>query len=379
MNASLPAIGLLFALTTVLFAAPPDPRRERLPEGGLQPQVAVDEAGTVHLITFHGEAGAGNVVYRTYASQSGFSKVIPVNSTPGSVIAAGTIRGAQLALGRNGRVHVAWMGSKHAQPRGPEDQAPLMYTRLNDAGTAFEPERNVIRSEYGLDGGGTLAADDTGRVYVVWHAGEGRGEAARRVWMAVSKDDGRTFAPETAIDTEKKGACGCCGIRAAASGGQVLVLYRSAENGMNRDMQLLSSTDGGRTFVSTLLSRWAVAQCPMSSASLTRTKDGFLAAWETQGQISVAAVDRRGKVSKPVQPGGPPENRKHPVTAVNAQGETLLVWAEGTGWNRGGKLAWLVIDAKGKTGPVRSERNGIATWSFAAPIANPDGSFVILH
>jgi hypothetical protein len=216
-------------------------------------------------------------------------------------------------------------------------------------------------------------------LYVVWHAGEGRGEAARSVWMAVSKDDGKTFTPETAIDVDRKGACGCCGIRAAASGSQVLVMYRSAENGMNRDMQLLSSTDGGRTFTSTLLTRWAVAQCPMSSASLTRTKDGFLAAWETQGQISVAAIDRRGKVARAIQPGGPTENRKHPVTAVNARGETLLVWAEGTGWNRGGKLAWLVIDASGKAGPVRTERNGIATWSFAAPIANHDGSFVILH
>ena len=46
----------------------------------------------------------------------------------------------------------------------------MLFTRLNDSGTAFEPERNLIQKAYGLDGGGTLAADDQGHVYVFWHA-----------------------------------------------------------------------------------------------------------------------------------------------------------------------------------------------------------------
>ena len=36
-----------------------------------------------------------------------FSVPIKVNSLPGSAIAAGNIRGAHIAIGRNGRVHVA--------------------------------------------------------------------------------------------------------------------------------------------------------------------------------------------------------------------------------------------------------------------------------
>jgi hypothetical protein len=42
-----------------------------------------------------------------------------VNSQPESAIAAGTIRGAQLAIGKAGRVHVAWNGSQNAEPVGP--------------------------------------------------------------------------------------------------------------------------------------------------------------------------------------------------------------------------------------------------------------------
>ena len=71
---------------------------------------------------------------------------------------------------KNGRPHVAWMGSKLAEPRAPGKEAPMLYTRLNDDGTAFEPQRNVIQHAVGLDGGGSVAADAAGNVHVAWHA-----------------------------------------------------------------------------------------------------------------------------------------------------------------------------------------------------------------
>lgn len=46
----------------------------------------------------------------------------------------------------------------------------MLYTRLNDAGDGFEPQRNVIQKRPGLDGGGSIAADAEGNVYVAWHA-----------------------------------------------------------------------------------------------------------------------------------------------------------------------------------------------------------------
>jgi prepilin-type processing-associated H-X9-DG protein len=95
-------------------------------------------------------------------------------------IVAVTIRGAQMALGKYGRVHIAWNG--HAPEKGSYMEAPMLYTRLNDAGTAFEPERDVITFARGLDGGGSVAADDQGNVYVAWHApkpGNTNGEAGR--------------------------------------------------------------------------------------------------------------------------------------------------------------------------------------------------------
>ena len=124
-------------------------RTQRVPGSGIQPQVAVDGKGVVHLIYFRGQAGAGDVFY-VHSTDAGrtFSRPLQVNRHPGSAIAVGNIRGAHLAIGKNGRIHVAWMGSDKAEPRGSGGGSPMLYTRLNDAATAFEPQRNIIQSAF---------------------------------------------------------------------------------------------------------------------------------------------------------------------------------------------------------------------------------------
>ena len=46
----------------------------------------------------------------------------------GIVTALGTVRGARLALGAEGMLHVAWNGSSKASPKGPGGSAPMLYT-----------------------------------------------------------------------------------------------------------------------------------------------------------------------------------------------------------------------------------------------------------
>ena len=119
----------------------------------------------------------------------------------------------------------------------------MLYARLNDQGTAFEPQRNLMHASHILDGGGAVAADQAGNVYVTWHAlekGELRGEENRQVWLARSGDDWRTFAPEIRANDRPTGACGCCGMRAFAPAGQAFLLYRAATKGTQRDMILLA-------------------------------------------------------------------------------------------------------------------------------------------
>src|SRR4051794_35838674 len=111
------AIGIAFALGVPSFGAETElqsrgrVRLNRLPTGGIQPQAVVDPKGTLRVVYFRGDARSGNLFY-TSSTDGGttFSRALEVNSQPGSAIAAGTIRGAQIALGKGGRVHVAWNG-----------------------------------------------------------------------------------------------------------------------------------------------------------------------------------------------------------------------------------------------------------------------------
>ena len=55
-----------------------------------------------------------------------------------------------------------------------------------------------------------------------------------------------------------------------------------------------------------------------------------------------------------------------------------VAWTEGTGWEKGGSLAWETLDAKGEqTGSGRAD--GVPVWGFAAAVAEPDGSFTLFY
>jgi hypothetical protein len=357
----------------------------RTPDSGIQPQAAIDGEGVVHLIYYKGEAGNGDIFYaRQEPGQDTFSEPIRVNSRSGSAIAAGTIRGAQLAIGKNGRVHVAWDGmGKGAIPTtiNGKEATPLFYTRLNDSGSAFEAERNLITYAAGLDGGSSVAADRNGNVYVFWHAakpGNTNGEAGRAVFVAHSTDDGKTFARERLATDKPTGACGCCGMKSFVdSEGNVFALYRGASEMTNRNEILLVSRNHGLDFEIAYSHGWNVAACPMSSAFLSETKTGVLAAAETHGRVFFVRVDpKTGKVSEPVSPS---TKAKHPVAVGNVQGEVLLAWTEGTGWAKGGAVAWRLFDKDGNALSESGRAEGVPVWSLATAFARPDGSFVIVY
>ena len=359
----------------------------RTPGEGIQPQAAMDDHGVLHLIYFRGDAAGGDVFYvrrnpgQTTFSQPVFSQPMQVNSQAGSVIATGTVRGAHLAVGKNGRVHVAWMGSNRARPRGPGDATPMLYARMNGAGTAFEPQRNVMQFAEGLDGGGSVAADEAGNVFVAWHGrGSIPGEENRRVWMAVSRDEGQTFLREGEASPEPAGACGCCGMRAFADHrGGLYMLYRAATQRVDRDMCLLVSKDGGKSFRQERIHKWKIEACPMSTASIVRDQHGVLVSWETQGQVYYANATEDSGVSQAVAAPGESGSRKHPVVASNSRGETILVWTEGTKWNQGGSLAWQVFDAAGRPLGEKGQVPGIPAWSLAAVYPRADGGFEIIY
>jgi hypothetical protein len=67
------------------------------------------------------------------------------------------------------------------------------------------------------------------------------------------------------------------------------------------------------------------------------------------------------------------------MIATNSRGETMLVWTEGTGWKKGGSFAWQLYDSQGKLLGESGAAEGIPSWSFAAVVAESDGSFTIIY
>ena len=363
----------------------------RTPDGGIQPQVAVDRTGGIHLVYFKGDSEAGDLFYvNKPPGAAAFSPPIRVNSVPGSAGATGTVRAAQLALGKGGRVHVAWMGFGKSAPRSPSGNVPMLYTRLNDDRTAFEPQRNVMQFTSDLDGGSSVAADGSGNVYVVWHGNLTKGgeESSRTVWIARSKNDGITFAPEVAVSDPSKGACGCCGMRAFADEqGAIYILYRTAGQSVHRDMYLLVSTDHGDSFSGKRIDPWELNACPMSTASINESGSSLLLAWQTSTQVFYARVDRgTNKISERTAAprdgsaeGDDANNRKHPAVVGNSRGETLLAWTEGTAWKRGGKVAWQVFDSLGQPSGQKGMVDGVPVWGLLAVFVQPNGDFTIIY
>ena len=352
----------------------------KMPAGAIQPQAAVDSKGVVHIVYFKGQDSGGNLFYIHRApGQNRPSAPIQVNSEPGTAGAIGTVRVANIAIGVGDRVHIAWNG---LGPRGPNGypEAYAAYTRLNDAGTAFEPQRNLTTWARVLDGGSSVAADRQGNVYVVWHAlGGAKDETGRAVYVALSKDDGKTFARERQANPEPTGACGCCGMRAFVDkAGSLYVLYRSAEAKVNRDTMLLVSRDSGQTFQERTVDKWNINACPMSTYALTQGGSQVTAAWETQNRVFYARLEPGTlSMTKAVRSEG--DSQKHPTVAVNDRGETLVAWAEGTGWQRGGTLVWQVYDSAGRPISDRGRGDGIPVWGLPTAYVGADGKFVIVY
>lgn len=373
------SIGLISGSAFITHA--PRVNLKRVPDEGIQPEVAVGRDGSIHVVYFKGDPSEGDLFYVNSKDGLTFSEPIRVNSVPGSAVAIGNIRGARIAVGRTSNVYIVWNGSRRmADP--VQGLSPMLFSRLNKIGTAFEPQRNLIQRAYGIDGGGSVAADQQGRVYVFWHAPipGTRGEQFRRIWMTQSLDDGNTFQPEQIAWDHDTGVCSCCSLDAYISRtGAIYVLFRSANKMVDRDMYLLDSRDYGATFRGSDISKWNVGYCVMSSEGFISGIGGTFAAWETEKQIRYSSIEPgTTKITDRVI--SPSETKqKYPSLAMNRDGLLLIAWTEGMGWKQGGSVDWLIVDRRGEPAGKLGSASGVPAWSLVAAYPLKNGSFVILY
>jgi len=145
----------------------------------------------------------------------------------------------------------------------------------------------------------------------------------------------------------------------------------------NRDETLLISRNKGANFEIAYSHHWNVGTCPMSSAFISENQGGILAAAESHGCVFFVRVDpKTGKFSSPVSPD---RQGKHPVALANNKGQTLLAWAEGTGWGKGGEVVFQLYGADNAPLAEKGRADGLKPWSLPTAFAAPDGNFTIVY
>jgi hypothetical protein len=198
------------------------------------------------------------------------------------------------------------------------------------------------------------------------------------VFVLKSTDNGTNFGSTQVANADYAGVCPCCSLKALATpDGGLFTLYRAARDKSQRDITLLSSVGDATVFQHETLHPWSVSKCPMSSATLLPTSKGVRAAWETDGKIysSMLGANSAKGPAAALSDG----QAKHPALAVNSRGETLIAWAVGTGWSRGGELGWTILDAAGQPTAQRGKGGGVPVWGLVAAYADANGDFVILR
>jgi hypothetical protein len=331
----------------------------RTPHGGEPAEATLGSDGRIHLL--YGSNAEG-IPYYVNSSDSGksFNSPVPVVDTssrrPGLVFS-----GEAMAVGKSGSVYVA-TSTNNWKMKFPGVVDGLVFTSLAVGSGTFAR----LRSLNGQPSEGfSLAADESGNIVATW--------LADKLYVNFSRDGGRTFTPNAEINPSYD-PCNCCTTRAVyGTDGSLAVLYREEKNNQ-RDMYLVILKKDGqqsRTRISSTL--WEVNGCPMTYFGLSATKNGYVAAWPTRGEIYFARMDRNGRVLSPgeVKTSGHSGMRTGLIALEAPDGRSLIAW------NHQGQLSWQQYSPEGQ--PEGSPRSVPTTGNGVAGVVSRSGKFILFQ
>jgi hypothetical protein len=230
----------------------------RVPPGGEVPEVVLDANGVLHIA--YGRGAPGNGFY-VQSKDLGKTFIAPVQlNERADTVTTGMERGPKLAVGKDGVIHVVWLGFY-------KKGGGVWYTRSTDGGKTFEAERNLTEIKPAWDNA-TITADQDGNVFVFWTGQwpdlpneDPKSPVASPIIMTRSTDNGKTFAKSELVKHDYPGrACGCCRLEAQVGKGDSLYIgFRGGFQNI-RDPYLLKGKKGENEFKVTRISedKWDV-------------------------------------------------------------------------------------------------------------------------
>lgn len=287
---------------------------------GVQSLDVSPEGSVVHLLTGESSPEGTRLVYRR-SGDGGEHWTSGVRVDAGLAPARSPHRGmdAQIA-GRGSNLVAVWMTGG----TGLFGSGPMVTAISRDGGLSWQGGPNPADDGTTTGHGFTdLAVDANGTFHLVWLDSRDGSQGLR---YANSKDGGTSWSPN---HTLKAGSCECCWNTLCVSGDAVHVLFRDR---MPRDMAMISSLDGGRTWQAPQTVGdfgWQFEGCPHVGGGLVVDGKNFHAVvWsgiEVGGGLH--HMSRRGKGSWVSHRIGGQDARRADV-AVGPKGQLAVVWED---------------------------------------------------
>ena len=317
---ALPEAGPTSTGVTASFSSPhyfefPDAQSVSVAAGG----------GSAYIVYGHEKS-----LFVSRSSDGGQTFTEPVQATHNIDAFVLPVERPAIAVNRRGDVGVAWL--EHAQDGSGTN---VWYASSMDAGHTFGSGM-LVSTEHGRETVMVhLQLDETGNPLLFW---------IRDVDLrfARSFDQGKSF---DLVETIGEGSCECCQPSTVVLEDQVIVAYRSlvedGSEGFIRDIAVVSSLDGGRSFgpvTQVSDEHWYLDACPIAGPSLAHHDGRLYAAWmdgrtaprgsHYDGDIWFALSGDLGKTfsaNRRVNAGESTHNTL-PVLAVGQSGRIHLAW-----------------------------------------------------
>jgi len=325
------------------------------PKGGEPVDAKMSTDGTIHLLY-----NSGDIPYYVTSTDHGASFATPISVVNKEARRSGLVfDGWGIAVGKDGTVHAA-MSTNNWKIKLSDVPEGFVYAKLAPGAKSFTPVTSLNKRP---SEGFSIATDSEGNVAATW--------LADKLFVNFSRDGGRTFTPNAELNPAYD-PCNCCTTHAVyGTDGKLAVLYREETNNQ-RDMYLVVLDKNGgqsRTRVSGTL--WNINGCPMTYYSISATKDGYIAAWPTKGEIYFTRLDGHGNVL-------PPGEIKTPGRSGMRTGIVALGAPDGTAfivWKHQDELNWQLYDQQGHPqgalGSTKSAGKG------AAALVDDHGRFIV--
>jgi hypothetical protein len=246
---------------------------------GRMPDVTIDKSKTIHIVYGRGDS----IMHISSSDGKSFSSPSLVAVLPN--LMASAMRGPQMASAENGLVITAC--TKQGNIYCYKEQLPDKWINTKRINEINESAKEALMD---------LGADGL-QVYAIWLGV--KSPKGQNIYGSKSMDGGKTWTKNILIYASPDGTvCECCKPTVVVKGNSVYVMFRNFIDG-NRDLYLIESDDGGKTFgKATKLGTgsWKLNGCPMDGGGLVIDNKGIPeTVWRREGRIYSSAPGRPEK------------------------------------------------------------------------------------